>query len=450
MSSFDPVPSNPSSQPQIAATQEAVLKGPESHERATKRPRTSDENTPTGEEDGTQQTIDEPDSRPRRRLPTRDVPMAPPFIFPNAYDMTDLPTQADENPIHHKSQQGEVPTLPQLTSTPFTRAIYPRITIPFSTLVANLDEQLVKVVSDAPDDFIAIVVFGAGSKFFRENPTANVEVRRFISSLGLPNQNVSVAKPAPKNKPNQKRDFEKPWTMILAGAEPELRNFLLWHQTFAVTPTLAFNALPFDKGIQSWVIMNISGDAVTDSQAAKNQALGIIKSHLWFNSKFRAFADRCLAALGVGESQAERACLVTMTYDLTYIETKDSQGNDAPIWQLTGKPITADPDRHKEYLGIIRGERYLVGVHFLEIEKRFVDCAGCKSDTHPAHMCPFPKIEDWMGPTPDNVERFLKRTEGSSGSKKGKSSPSSRGGKGSSSKGGPSKGGWQTVSRSRR
>jgi len=375
--------------------------------------------------------------------------MAPPFIFPNAHDMTDLPTHADENPIYHKSQRGEAPALPQLTSTPFTRTTFPRVTIPFSTLVANLDEQLVEIVTEAPDGYIAIVVFGAGNRYFREHPAVNLEVQRFIKSLGLPNQNVTVAKPAPKNKPNQKREFEKPWTMIMAGAEPELRSFLLWHQTFAVTPTLAFSALPFDKGVQSWVIMNISGDAVNDSQAAKNNALGVIKSHLWFDPKFRAVTDRCLAMLGVGESTAERACLVTMTYDLTYIETKDSQGNDAPIWQLTGKPITADVERHREYLGIIRGGRYLVGIHFLEIEKHFVDCAGCKSDTHPAHMCPFPRVEDWMGPTPDNVERFLKRTEGSSG-KKGKTSPSRRGGKSSSSKGGPSKDGWQTVSRSRR
>ena len=89
-------------------------------------------------------------------------------------------------------------------------------------------------------------------------------------------------------------------------------------------------------------------------------------------------------------------------------ETKDSRRNNAPIWQLTGKPITTDHARHREYLSIIRGERYLVGLHFLDIKKRFVDCAGCKSDNHPAHMCPFPKTEDWMGPTPDNAERFLK------------------------------------------
>ena len=320
--------------------------------------------------------------------------MAPLFTFPDPRDMTEPPASVDENPIHQKSQRGDPPTLPPLTSTPFTRAVFPRVTIPFSTLVANLDEQLVKVVTDAPDNHIAIVVFNAGNKYFREHPNANLEVRRFVKSLELPDQNVTVAKPVPKNKPNQKRDFEKPWTMIMARAGPELRSFLLWHQTFAVTPTLAFSALPFDRDAQSWVIMNISGDAVADCKDAKSNAIGVIKTQLWYNSKFRALADRCLAPLKVGESTPERAYLATTTYDLSYIETKDSQGNDAPIWQLTGKPITTDMERHKEYLGIIRSGRYLVGLHFLEIEKRFVDCAGCKLDTHPAHMCPFPKIED--------------------------------------------------------
>jgi hypothetical protein len=126
------------------------------------------------------------------------------------------------------------------------------------------------------------------------------------------------------------------------------------------------------------------------------------------------------------------------------------QGNNTPIWQLTGKPITADIVRQREYLSVIRGEHYLVGSHFLEIEKCFVDCAGCKSDAHPAHMCPpFPKTEDWMGPTPDNAERFLKRIDGSSGQKE-KGSPSRRGGRGYPSRGDSSRGGWQTVSRSRR
>lgn len=401
------------------------------------------------EEGEVDDTVDEIDSRPKRRLPQRDVIMATPFVFPNPYDMTDLPSHADENPINHKSQRGEAPALPQLTSTPFTRAVFPRVTIPFATLVANLDEQLVMKVTEEPDKYIAIVVFGAGSKYFREHPAANLEVRNFIKSLGMPDKDISVAKPAPKNKPNQKRDFEKPWTMIMAGAEPALRDFLLWHQTFAVTADLAFNALPFDKAVQSWVIMNISGDAVTDEENAKNTALGTIKTSLWFNSKFRAIADRCLAIQGVGESTAERAWLVTKTYNLTYIETKDSKGNEAPIWQLTGKPITEDADRHREYLSIIRNGRYLVGLHFLEIEKRFVDCASCKSDTHPAHMCPFPKIEDWMGPAPDNAERFAKRLEGNKANK-GKETPSRRGSKGGSGRGSSSKGGWQTVSRSRR
>jgi hypothetical protein len=358
------------------------------------------------------------------------------YVLPlDPEDMTDLPTCAEENPINHKSQRGQAPTQPQLTSTPFTRAIFPRITIPLSTLLTNLDEELVKVVTEAPEDYLAIVVFGAGSKYFREHPNANLDVLRFVKSLGFPDTEVTVAKPAPKNKPNQKRDFDKPWTMIMAGAGNELKNFLLWHQTFAVTPSLAFNVLPFDGITQSWVVMNISGNAVKNSEAAKKTALGVIKSKLWYNTRFRAITDRCLAAQGLGESTAERAYLVTKTYDLTYIETKDGQGDDAPIWQLTGKPITTDPARHREYLNVVRNIRYLVGVHFLEIEKRFVDCAGCKSDTHPAHMCPLPNVEDWMGPIPDNAERFLKRIEGTS-DRKGKGSASRRGGKGNPNKGG--------------
>ena len=170
-----------------------------------------------------------------------------------------------------------------------------------------------------------------------------------------------------------------------------------------VNPYLAFSTFPFNKNVQSWVIMNISGDAVTKDKEATRVALGTIKTRFWYNPKFWALADRSLATQGIGKLNVERAWIVTQSYHLRFIETKDSQGNDAPVWQLTRKPITSDTKKHREYLSIIQNDHYLVRLHFLEVEKRFVDCAGCKSDTHLAHMCPFPKIEDWMGPIPDNA-----------------------------------------------
>jgi len=50
------------------------------------------------------------------------------------YDMADLPTHAADNPIDHKSRCGDPPV--NLDSP--TRAVFPRVAIPFATLVTNL------------------------------------------------------------------------------------------------------------------------------------------------------------------------------------------------------------------------------------------------------------------------------------------------------------------------
>jgi len=45
------------------------------------------------------------------------------------------------------------------------------------------------------------------------------------------------------------------------------------------------------------------------------------------------------------------------------------------------KPITADDSLHHQYLRIIRGATYFVGMYKLEVGKHWLDCVWCKSDT---------------------------------------------------------------------
>lgn len=54
--------------------------------------------------------------------------------------------------------------------------------------------------------------------------------------------------------------------------------------------------------------------------------------------------------------------------------------------------------------------RVMVGIYYLDMEKWLVECTWCKSDGHPAFACPLLKAKDWLGPCPDNAERFKQRT----------------------------------------
>jgi hypothetical protein len=316
------------------------------------------------------------------------------FSFPlDPSDMTGLPLNANENPFFRTTHEGDAP--PVSTRKKFSPTS--RITIAYEDLTRNLHPDVLEKIEANPAHYLAVVPFGAGKKYADENPQAVARLREFIVDLKV-DAEVNVARGAAQHKP--KGDFDPPWVYILVNASEKLRAFLLWQQTFAV-PSLAFNVVPFDKSVRSWIIMNLSGDPVSNDIKAMHRALGAIKETLWKNDEFRRIANQCLAAIDVGSSASERAFLVTKTYELRYFDySKQGDSSDNPLlqWALMGKPITEDPVLHLQYLRIIRNVTYFVGLHKLDVRKVWLDCVWCKSDWHPACRCPFPASDDWIGP----------------------------------------------------
>jgi hypothetical protein len=123
--------------------------------------------------------------------------------------------------------------------------------------------------------------------------------------------------------------------------------------------------------------MTISGDAVRDGNAAKHKVLGKIKHCLWNNTCFANFCNSILSAAGVHGSLCQKVVLATETFDLTFIPTQNSRGEDAPVYQLTRKPITTDPVLQHQWLALIRGHPggYVVDMHALIIDKHFAQVA---------------------------------------------------------------------------
>ena len=306
------------------------------------------------------------------------------------------------------------PNLPPIsTGIPFTRKAFPKVALPFKSLTANLHPDLVEMIKLNPSEYLAIIPFGAGKKFNEENPMAGALFTEFIKTLGLDLGGLSIAKATPALPPRS--DFDAPWIYILEGGSESLRNFLLWQQTLAATPKIAFSVVPFDLSLHSWVIANISGDIVSDDPKVICRALGVIKKKLWHDQDFRRITYQCLTAMGIQASSTACAFYTTLTFDIHYAPNlvKDAA---APMWILMGKPITTDTTLHQQYLRIIRNATYFVGMHKLEINKRWLDCVWCKSDTHPAHQCPLPQMDDWLGPKPNRDERLDIHPSSSKGS----------------------------------
>ena len=203
-------------------------------------------------------------------------------------NMEGLPLNRNENPFYMISCEGGAPCYPP-TTVSFTRAPFPKVVIPFKSLIANLHPDLVNTIKMNPTDYLAIIPFGAGKKFNEDHPMAGALYTEFIKTFGLDLKGLTIAKPMPTTA--LKSDFGAPWVYILKGGSNDLQSFLLWQQTFAAKSKIAFSVVPFDTSPQSWIIANILSDAVSKDPKVMNRALGVIKKNLWLNQDFRRVAN---------------------------------------------------------------------------------------------------------------------------------------------------------------
>ncbi|KAJ7143650.1 hypothetical protein C8R46DRAFT_1132648 [Mycena filopes] len=375
-----------------------------------------------------------------------------PYVFPDPENMMGLPINKEKNPNTQSTKPDPEPqVIPcvERIKVPFTLGTFPRIIIPFSILTGKMNPAQVEGIAGAPEDHVALLPHGAGRAFYQRRPHANREVLKFLETLDLDTDGIDVALPIAHHTGKQGRDFDGPWPMILTGASEELKAFLLWYQTFAVNESLTFHAISFDLEVECWVIMTISGHAVRDDPKWMIKVLGQIKRRLWANTAFLNFVNTVLAAAGVAGSARERVVQATKSFELVYVDTGDKKGDHAPVYQLTGQPISNDPTTHRRWLALIRGLQggYVVGMHELVIDKRFVDCTWCKSKMHPAHGCPFHGIEGWLGTKPDNVERYLKRTGDDQRGEGHRVDGGNKAHKGKGRQEGNRRDGWTTVGR---
>ncbi|KAJ7601952.1 hypothetical protein DFH06DRAFT_1311712 [Mycena polygramma] len=399
----------------------------------------SAEDEGSDKENSLDETIDELDSRPKKSLPARSPAVismsTDSFKLPDPHATEGLPTDVDKNPHLHTTQRGPKPAdIPEHTAIPWTQAIYPRAVIPYADLVANIDPLVRREIDANPEKYLAVVPYGAGKKFLAENPRICEDILKFLRSLGYPYEGLDDGDDDPLELVIPKKagpaggTFAKPWTLLLSNASDAAREFLLWFQTFAVNTSVTFHVLAFDKDLMSWVIMNISG-----------------------------------VAAGIPGSAREHAVLATNSFELTFIDSNDGNGDEAPRWQLTGKPVSDDPLQQARYIAITMSIPFLVGLNVLEVGKRYVNCGGCKNVTHVGHACPLPLTDNWYGPVPPPPAPKNPREDHGSASQgppkrhNGGNGGNSRGGNGGGNKsqgrngggGGSSRngGGWTKVTR---
>ncbi|KDQ62218.1 hypothetical protein JAAARDRAFT_189569 [Jaapia argillacea MUCL 33604] len=240
------------------------------------------------------------------------------FKWPEPLDPA---TEVENNPHLQTSQRGKKPkAFLKDYPTEFTHAVFPRTIILFDELVGGIAKHQLDIINQAPDDYLAVIIYGAGASFFTLNPNIHLSIKNFITSLNITDSTSPDNTPEPINKLDVdmpvskmklKKLYGKPWTLILSGTSPATREYLLWQQTFAVNPKLTFSVIPFDRSLCSWVIMNLSGDAV--KEGCENEILTIVKRELWASGNFRGFASQTLEKAGIPGSPSERTVHATNT-----------------------------------------------------------------------------------------------------------------------------------------
>ncbi|KAJ7051043.1 hypothetical protein C8F01DRAFT_999880, partial [Mycena amicta] len=329
---------------------------------------------------------------------------------------TGLPMKAAENPHTKWSRPGtplaNTPS-PEMVPIPFTFESFEKVVLPFGTLTQNLSKEQTDAIQADPDAYVAIIPFNAGKALYTAKPHLNRDVKDFLMSLKLQTagQNLTLAMPRPHTPSRMKRDYDGPWPMILGGASSDLKEVILWFQTFTVSPDLTFSAIKFDTSVECWIIMTIGGDAVEDTDEAKKKVLGTLKQQLWGDTLFVNFVDCILAKKGIQRPKLRRVVEATNTFALTYVETDNQHGVKAPVYQLTAQPISDEPDNHRQWIGLVQNvaKKCIVNMQALEIEQCQIECVHCKSKMHPGHKCKQPKTPGWLGPIPDDEQQHEAR-----------------------------------------
>ncbi|THH21623.1 hypothetical protein EUX98_g8316 [Antrodiella citrinella] len=302
------------------------------------------------------------------------------------------------------------PNKPQGNTTPFFVTTYERIVISFNDLITAITDSQRDTIAN---NFTAIAVMplGAGPMFMNKHPEIHNHIRDFVVGLKIAEETQyeptvylleTRYNHTHKTVTDALQAYAKPWSLILTGVGLNIKDYLLWFQTFAIAKDLVFSFVPYDQSLQSWVITDIGADPALKLvvPGIETKMIVEVKTKLWKDDNFRWIVDNILGQEGVEGSACERVAIATSSLTIQYIaELGDSNGKKCETFQLRGKPITADTRLHAEWLSairlVVRTQCRFNGYAKFNVVRTVQFCHARKADTHPTELCPSLHIEHW-------------------------------------------------------
>ncbi|KAH8834278.1 hypothetical protein DL96DRAFT_488617 [Flagelloscypha sp. PMI_526] len=272
------------------------------------------------------------------------------FVLPDPADMTNKPTDRDEYP-YDKTMGGsdaDPSYLPAKVAHDWTHGIYPQIQIPTTRLTAGWDPDIKKIIEDNEGNFVALVPFGSGNKYWSDNPPETVIKRLNLFLHGLEiekGENFKVSCPFTLT-PSAKSDgpYDGPIALLMHGVSHKFAKFLFHYHVFPTSiQGLAFTVMPFDAQFQPWTIATFYGQDIQGDCGITHacRALAALKKAAWNDDNFGNTVQRLLYGNNITGQRAELAVQATDSWDLHQVEVPGESPDDPPyfVWQLCGKPI---------------------------------------------------------------------------------------------------------------
>ncbi|KAJ8509035.1 hypothetical protein ONZ45_g8752 [Pleurotus djamor] len=190
---------------------------------------------------------------------------------------------------------------------PYMVADTPRCVVRRSAITGNQAEGTIKATALIAKTTVAIIPFGAGTKFTKENPMFPRMVQEFLKGLPFDgSKELVVASPSARNTPPPNAPFALPFAFFAVNVPSELKTFLLETQAFSFTRgSTAYGFFAHEipsEAPNSWVLANYEGPYITSETDKMEQALTAIANQLAGNTAIVNEISTQLAARDIGAS----------------------------------------------------------------------------------------------------------------------------------------------------
>ncbi|KAJ7054002.1 hypothetical protein C8F01DRAFT_1260220 [Mycena amicta] len=277
----------------------------------------------------------------------------------------------------------------------FTRKSFPRLYIPGTTLRESLARHKI-TYADAREDTIALVIHGFGRLMKENYPDTAWEVIRTITSLQLQEVNELTF-----TMPTEVFEEFQLAPILLNGANWNLRNFLLWHQTFDVDEKIAFHALPLRTKLRLWSPGNLALEPDATGDLRDEDITERIRHHLSADSGLREVAVRLQTELGRDGDEEEMIQDTLKDLHTHYIPAQPIEQCEYPALalEMLPPPRGIKNETWIEWTKAVRAaltNRSMCNDGFFPTQP--TPCVWCNCPLHAAKRCPFRETEGWRGP----------------------------------------------------